>query len=105
MPRLVIYLFVFNKKLTSYVKLCTGKITIVFQVESSYYCWVLETVIKSSSTWRYTFWLGLEILRWGLPFPGGRGVGNQAVGREEEARRSEETQGTWSTVGLPAVGE
>lgn len=30
-PRLIIYLFVFNKKLTFSVKLCTGKITIVFQ--------------------------------------------------------------------------
>ena len=50
LPRLIIYLFVFNKKLTFSVKLCTGKITIVFQVESFYYCWVLEAVIKSSST-------------------------------------------------------
>lgn len=106
MPRLIIYLFVFNKNLTFSVKLCTGKITIVFQVESSYYCWVLEVVIKSSSTWRYLLgWLGSEILRWGPPFPGGRGAGSQAVGREEEATRSEETQGSWGTVGLPAVGE
>lgn len=45
-PQLIIYLFVFNKKLTFSVKPCTGKITIVFQVESPYYRWVLEAVIK-----------------------------------------------------------
>ncbi|XP_027964472.1 uncharacterized protein LOC114213458 [Eumetopias jubatus] len=45
-PQLIIYLFVFNKKLTFSVKSCTRKITIVFQVESHYYRWVLEAVIK-----------------------------------------------------------
>lgn len=88
LPRLIIYLFVFNKKLTFSVKLCTGKITIVFQVESSYHCRVLEAVIKSSSTWRYLLgWLGSEVLRWGPLFPGGRGAGARGTRRCGERRK------------------
>lgn len=51
-------------------------------------------------------WVGSPKMGAALPWgQGGRGAGNPAVRREEEATRSEETQGSWGTKGLPAVGE
>lgn len=74
-------------------------------MESSYYCWVWEAVITFIDVEKSSGLRGSEVLSWGPPFPGGRGAENQVGGRQEEATRSEETQGSRGTTGLPAVGE
>lgn len=90
--RLIIYLFVFNKKLTFLVKLCPGKITIVFQVESSYYCGGFGGCDKIFIDVKVPCGLArVGSAEMGPPFP--RGVGSRAAGREGDATRSEETSG------------